>query len=90
MAWAGVEIVTPDERLEAAARKWADTVNAAIETRVQLALALERERHDADIDSLTRRVDNLTAEIDGLRAAYRNLDSWLIDGAARHSVRMEP
>lgn len=69
--------MTPDERTEAAARKWADAVNEAIEARVQLALALERDRQDAAIGELRAELDTAREQLRELQIGYRNhLAAW--------------
>ena len=72
--------VNPADRLEAAAERFADTLNEAIVVRVQAALALERDRHDAELAELRGRVQYLEDYARG--SALRE--------AQLHSVRVEP
>lgn len=65
--------MTPGERLEAAAERFAESVAASIAAQVERAVALERDRYEARISKLERQMANVT---------------WLITDQA-HSVRVD-
>lgn len=59
------------ERMETAAQSFADKLVALIENRVELALALERDRFDDRVDSLAQEVKWLRRDVEQLRADAR-------------------
>lgn len=69
------------ERLDASAQRFADTLSRVIETRVELALRLERDRSDDAIDSLAADVRSLRHHVDLLRAEVYGV-------TGEHSVRV--
>lgn len=76
--------MTPDERLDAAAGRFADLIHEAISVRVKLALALERDRHDAEIAELR---DEINTVAEGVAEVARLTTQHVRDNAA-HSVRV--
>lgn len=71
------------ERLDASAERFAAGIARLIETRVEFALQLERDRHDDAIDSLATDVRALRRNVEQLRALV------LADNEL-HSVKVEP
>lgn len=74
--------MTPAERMEAAAQSFADKLTQLIETRVELALSLERDRFDDRVDSLAGDVRALTRDVASLRAE-------VFGGNTRHNLRAD-
>lgn len=75
------------ERLDHAARSFADRLGDVIEARVQLALALERERVEDELAGIRRAFSELQDELHKHRLAIGALaDDEL--ARARHSIRV--
>ena len=71
------------DRLEAAAARWADTVAEAIAVRVELAVALERDRHDAELAEIREQLASLGMIV--ARYAVRDAAAY----ADAHSVKAD-
>lgn len=74
------------ERMERTAQRFADSLHENIEARVQLALALERDRFEAELALVREQVADAHRRIDAQRALLAAFQMHLTDNA-QHSVR---
>lgn len=76
--------MAPDDRLEAAAERFADTVHRVIAERVRVSVELERDRYDAELGELRERVRMLEGYVGTLQDAVLSHERERL-----HSVRAD-